>query len=232
MTLFTDKVPLLVSIVFMVAFAFPITLVSSLVKGTSLHKQRKYIGSFYGGYLLLVSILCLYGVFDVVSLPPRIIVVTTLPLLAFYLLLIANTPFYRTFWREVPLARLIRVHIFRLLGSFFLILYFFEQLPLIFALVAGLGDLITATSSLWVAKALQQQRKYAKTAVLVWNTFGLLDIFATSTLAILFTKQRIATGSLGVDILGAFPFCFIPAFAPATIIFLHLTIYRKVFYEK
>jgi hypothetical protein len=36
------------------------------------------------------------------------------------------------------------------------------------------------------------------------------------------------TAAQGVEALASFPFSFIPAFAPATIIFLHLSVYRKL----
>ncbi|MGL5892286.1 MAG: hypothetical protein ACRC3B_20505, partial [Bacteroidia bacterium] len=62
--------------------------------------------------------------------------------------------------------------------------------------------------------------------------FGLLDILATSTMAIVFTKLSIETGSGGVDALGKFPFCLIPAFAPPVIIFLHLSLYRKLLVKR
>jgi hypothetical protein len=42
------------------------------------------------------------------------------------------------------------------------------------------------------------------------------------------TKISIDTGAMGVDTLAKFPFCFIPAFAPPTIIFLHVSIYKKL----
>jgi len=51
-------------------------------------------------------------------------------------------------------------------------------------------------------------------------------------MAIIFTKISIDRGIQGVEFLAEFPFCFIPAFAPPTIIFLHLLVYRKLSSEK
>jgi hypothetical protein len=100
-------------------------------------------------------------------------------------------------------------------------------LPLTFALIAGIGDITTATFSIWVARAVQYNKKQARIWVLVWNTFGFLDILVTAFLASYLTKLAMANGSQGVEALGQFPFCYIPAFAPPTILFLHLSIYRK-----
>lgn len=123
---------------------------------------------------------------------------------------------------------MVRLHIFRLIGSFFIILALFKALPNSIGFIAGFGDVITAITSLFVAKAIDQGKSYARPLTWAWNTFGILDIFATSGMAMMLTRQSMQTGSLGVDVLGQFPFCFIPAFAPATIIFLHLCIYRKL----
>ena len=51
-------------------------------------------------------------------------------------------------------------------------------------------------------------------------------------LEIVITKIQIETGAPGVEVLAAFPFCLIPAFAPPTIIFLHLSVYRKLVFRK
>lgn len=230
--MFASQVPLFLSILFLVVFLIPILLISSLVKGTSQAGKQTRIIIFYISYLVLVGIACFQGAFDVVSLPPRIVLVTTLPLLLFYLLIISNTAFYTNTLKEVALSRLVEVHIFRLIGSFFIILFFLELLPQTFGLIAGIGDMITALGSLYVARTIRKNQNYAKHLTLFWNSFGLLDILLTSAMAILFTKKNIETGSMGVDILTQFPFCFIPAFAPATIIFLHVSIYRKIFSKK
>lgn len=230
--MFASQVPIIVSIVFLIAILFPVFMIANLVNSTSQKNKKRSIVLFYIGYLLLTTVLCFLGVFKVVALPPRIIVVTTLPLLFFYFIYISNTQFYKSFLQEIDLSKLVSVHIFRLIGSFFIILYFLDQLPKTFACIAGFGDIITAISSIFVAKAIKQNKPYVKKLILFWNTFGLLDIFATSAMAVFLTKQNIETGSMGVDVLTQFPFCFIPAFAPATIIFLHITIYRKVFNRK
>jgi hypothetical protein len=59
-----------------------------------------------------------------------------------------------------------------------------------------------------------------------------LDIVFTAVSAIVLTKLSIDTGSIGVDVLAQFPFCLIPAFAPPTIIFLHVAVYKKLKQEQ
>ncbi len=198
------------------------------------HSRKIFYGIiiFYLLYLLYVSIASFRGVFDDLTLPPKIVQLTTFPLALFLMGVVYNLRFYKRILKVVPIEQLIVLHRFRLIGSFFIVLLILQQLPPFFALIAGIGDIITALSSVWIAKNLEDTRKYARTFAIAWNTFGLVDILFTSVTAIILTKLTIDTGVQGVEVLASFPFCFIPAFAPATIIFLHLSIYRKLFVKK
>jgi hypothetical protein len=164
-------------------------------------------------------------------LPPKIVLTTTLPF-ALFITVIYFTPICKRANAELTLVSLVSIHIFRLIGSTFIILFLYDLLPKPFALFAGIGDLVTAISSLFVASAIKKGKGYARPLTYGWNTFGLLDIMGTSALAIIFTKISIDQGVQGVEFLAQFPFCFIPAFAPPTIIFLHLLVYRKLADEK
>ena len=233
MTIFSQFVPTWVSVLFLIAIFFPIFMIANLAKkgvqnNTTANKVFIAIVAFYLTYLAYVSFACFNGWFDEVSLPPTILKFTMIPLLLFLLLIVFNLPICKSILKNTPLSELVGIHIFRLIGSTFLILGFYKALPSSIALLAGLGDVITAVSSIFVAQAIRNKKSYATKLTWFWNTFGFLDILATSATAFILTKLSIETGSQGVDALAAFPFCFIPAFAPATIIFLHLSIYRKL----
>jgi len=187
----------------------------------------RWVAGFYFIYLSLVAYASHIGFYDDVMLPPKIVIATTLPL-AVFITFIYFTPICKRANTLLPLSSLVQIHIFRIVGSTFLVLLFFDLLPKPFALFAGIGDLVTALSSIIVASAIKQHKSYARRLTFLWNTFGLLDILGTSALAILFTKISIDQQTLGVEFLAEFPFCFIPAFAPPTIIFLHLLVYRKL----
>lgn len=230
--MFSDQIPFALSLLFLIAFVLPIYFVSRLaVKGEIKNGGTKVI-VFFVFYLILVSILSFNGVFDAVWLPPKIIVLTTFPMILFLTGYIYNTKWCKKANQKLKLEELVGVHIFRFIGSFFLILALFDQLPMVIGLIAGIGDVIAALTSIFVVRAIKNGKSYAKRLTLIWNTFGMLDILATSATAIILTKISIDTGSQGVDFLAQFPFCFIPSFAPATIIFLHLLIYRKLLSKK
>ncbi|MEL6558960.1 MAG: hypothetical protein AAFQ94_12300 [Bacteroidota bacterium] len=228
----SDQIPLIIAILFLIAILFPIGMIANIAKKADFRKTAVAIVGFYISYLFIVSIIGYLGYFDELTLPPKIIQITTIPLLIFLLGVISFTKTYRDILTKTNLSNLVGLHIFRLMGSFFIILMLFGTLPVSIGLIAGLGDIITAVSSIWVAKYIAKEQAKSKNVVLAWNTFGLLDILITSATAILLTKHSMDTGSMGVEILATFPFCFIPAFAPATIIFLHISVYRKVLIKK
>lgn len=231
----SNQIPIYISMAFLIAFCFPIYMIADLARRYTEHNHSKTlfygIVIFYVAYLSLVSLASFSGVFDELSLPPKIIQFTTFPLLVFLVAFVFNTRFYKKLLKTVPVDQLILIHRFRFIGSFFIVLMLLGLLPTPFALIAGVGDVLTALSSIWVARLLRNKRPFALRLALAWNTFGFLDILITSATAILLTKLSMETGSMGVEVLALFPFCFIPAFAPATIIFLHLSIYRKLLTE-
>ncbi|MDP2524838.1 hypothetical protein [Maribacter dokdonensis] len=229
--MFSNQVPIIISIVFLLAFMFPIVMVARLAKKGKVKNGFWWIIGFYIPYLFIVGRASFNGFFDDVMLPPKIVLTTTLPL-AILVTIIYSTTVCKKANAILNLDDLVKVHIFRLIGSTFIILFLYDLLPPVFALFAGIGDLITAISSVFVAKAIRNKKNYARKLTYVWNTFGLVDILITSAMAIVFTKISIDNNIQGVEFLAEFPFCFIPAFAPPTIIFLHLLVFRKLSWLK
>jgi hypothetical protein len=168
------------------------------------------------------------GLFQAVSLPPKILLLSTFPYAILLFGVIINLPITKKILENATLSGLVGLHIFRLVGLTFIVLALYDALPKSFAFLAGFGDIITAISSIFVVKAIKNNKKYAKTLTYIWNTFGLIDILTTAILANILTKISIDTGVMGVDSLAKFPFSLIPAFAPPTIIFLHVLIYKKL----
>ncbi|NRD19946.1 hypothetical protein HNV08_07795 [Winogradskyella eckloniae] len=227
MMMFSDQVPLVFSIVFLLAFSIPVVLVAQLAKKGKINNGFWLVLLFYLFYLLIVAMASLNGFFDTVMLPPKIVVTTTLPL-AIFVTVIYNTKICKKANAIIALEDLVKIHLFRLIGSTFIILYLYDLLPQGFALFAGVGDVFIAITSVFVIKAIRARKQFAFQLTYLWNTLGLLDILITSAMAIIFTKISIDKGIQGVEFLAEFPFCFIPAFAPPTIIFLHLLVYRKL----
>jgi hypothetical protein len=219
--MFSNQIPTIISTLFLLAFTFPVVMVARLAKKGNIKNGFFLVIGFYLIYLTVIAFLSLNGFFDTIMLPPKIFVT-----------FIHGTEICKKANASLSLISLVKIHIFRLIGSTFIILYFYDLLPTVFALFAGIGDLVTAVSSIFVAKAIEHKKKYARKLTYLWNTFGLVDILVTSAMAIIFTKISIDNNVQGVEFLAEFPFCFIPAFAPPTIIFLHLLVFRKLSWTK
>ena len=215
-----------------IAIFVPVFLLARFAqKNSPVHRQNKvYVSTalfflLYFGYVLILQKV---GLFQEVSFPPRVLIFTTFPYAIFLFGIIYRMPITKQIFENATLDELVSLHIFRLLGSTFIIVALYDALPKPFAFIAGCGDVITALTSIWVVNIIKQRKVYTKKVVLIWNTFGLMDIIITSILANLYTKISIDTGQMGVDALSWFPFSLIPAFAPPTIIFLHVMIYKKL----
>jgi hypothetical protein len=225
-------VPEWISILFLMVIPVPIILTALLAKKAAPAEKKQSVFYsiiiFFALYFCYVTIGSFNGWFNKVFFPPIILLYSTFPLKIFLFTVIINLAVYKTLLHNVSLESLVRVHIFRLIGVFFVLLAYYKTLPVFFALVAGFGDIISAIASVFVAKAIKNNAPYAKKLTFYWNTFGLADILFTAISAIVLTKISIDTGSMGVDTLAKFPLCFIPAFAPPTIIFLHVAIYKKL----
>ena len=227
--------PLWAILLFIVSFLYFIAFITRPVKQAALDAgmtPRKAVNiqigifSFYFVFLVYVSFFSLKGTFDVNSLPPKVTVWAGLPLAIFLFAFIGNTPLFKTLLRSITLESLIAVHIFRVVGVFFIILYSYRLLPATFAFFAGLGDIITAILALPVAKMVAKRRPGWKMAVYAWNIFGIMDVVDLLTIAVIIG----ANGNLRE--MTIFPFSWFPAFAPATILFLHTAVFRKLYQLK
>ncbi len=236
MDLYFTQVPIWLSILFAITFfCIPPLLIANTVKkvcdefglanGSSI---RKNILVFYWCYFIIVAFISLAGIFSINTLPPRIIIITVLPLFLFYQFYITKRIWFKTLFSYIKLEQLIYIHIFRLVGVFFFFLNYYEVLPRLFTNIGGIGDILSAALIFPVIYALKSNKIFAKPLVWIWNCIGTLDIVSVLITAIYITKVSLENDKAGVLEFGSFPFSWIPAFAPATIIFLHLLVFKKL----
>src|SRR3569833_3648559 len=140
--------PLWASILFIATFIYSIFFITKPLKKAALDagitpqkSKRIQIGIviFYLVYLTYVSVLSLKGVFDVNSLPPKVMVWAGMPLLLILFVFIGNTRLYKVILKAIKLESLIALHIFRLLGVFFFLFFGFFLLSAFFVFSVGLG---------------------------------------------------------------------------------------------
>lgn len=225
-------VPQWISIAFLLAIPWPFVLILLFVRKTVKKVPNTLAfplaAAFFVLYLMYIVFASFQGWFNEVFFPPKVLLLTTFPYAILLFGLVLNTKSYQKLLDKAPLESLIQLHIFRLIGVFFVLLALHDALPRPFAFIAGFGDVLTALSSVFVVKAIQLQKSYAKMLALFWNVFGTVDILFTAIAANVLTRISIDTGAMGVDTLAIFPFCIIPAFAPPTILFLHWAIFKKI----
>src|SRR5499425_110621 len=144
--------------------------------GAGARQSRWIIGSavvaaaWLGGVFLLGAA----DVFRNDVLPPRIPMALVATLLLGYLLLLSPT--FRRIVAAVPQHWLIGIQTFRILGSALLVRYFAGQLPGLFALPAGIGDVMTGLLAPLVAYLWCSGKPYARSAAIAWNLFGMADL--------------------------------------------------------
>lgn len=225
-------VPEWMKIAFLIAIPLPFILITLFIKRETLNTQKSnsylFVLTFFVIYLTYIGIASYFGWFYKVFFPPLVLLLTTFPLAFFLFVFLAKTKIYKQLLEQSKIEDLVKLHIFRVIGVFFLLLALHQALPKPFALIAGFGDIITAISSVFVTNAIKNKKTYAKKLTYFWNLFGTIDILFTAIAANVLTKISIDTGSMGVDSLAFFPFCIIPAFAPPVILFLHWSIFKKL----
>jgi hypothetical protein len=141
---------------------------------------------------------------------PRVPVALLTTLVAGYLLLLSRT--FRAIIAGVPPHWLIAIQTFRILGGVFLVRYFQGELPGVFAIPAGVGDVLTGLFAPLVAYWWVAGKPYARTAAIGWNLFGMADLVNAVVLGAL-------TGGGGGGIV--FPIVLIPIYAVPRAFLVH-----------
>ncbi len=107
---------------------------------------------------------------------------------------------------------------FRVLGGVFLIGYVQGLLPGIFALPAGIGDVLTGITAPLVAYWSYKNGKGARLIAYIWSSFGVLDLVNALTLG---TLANLIKTEPTTALLAALPFVLIPAFGVPRALLLH-----------
>ena len=127
---------------------------------------------------------------------------------------------------SVSQSQLVAFQFYRVLGVTFLVLHAGGQLPAIFALPAGYGDLLVGLAALVIGT------RYAGNDQLVtlWNWFGISDLVVALATGFLSAPSRFQIFSLDAPdfLIGSFPLVMVPIFAVPLSIVLHLASLTKM----
>ena len=128
----------------------------------------------------------------------------------------------------VAQSQLVAFQFYRVLGVTFLVLYATGQLPGIFALPAGCGDVMIGLTALMVGA--RAARSDNDQLVTLWNWLGISDLVIAVATGFLSAPSRFQIFSLDAPnvLIGSFPLVMIPIFAVPLSIVLHLASLSKI----
>ena len=178
--------------------------------GDDWRRQRWAIGSamILTAWLVGIMLLAASGFFrpDAQRIPAALL----MTLAAGYLLFLSPT--FREIIAGIPQHWLIGIQTFRVLGGVFLVRYFQGELPGLFAIPAGVGDVLTGLFAPVVAYWWFAGKPYARGATIAWNLFGMADLVNAVAIGWL-------TGGGGGGIV--FPIVLIPIYAVPRAFLVH-----------
>ena len=130
----------------------------------------------------------------------------------------------------MPASWLIGLQVYRVFGGIFLVGWARGVIPSLFALPAGIGDVITGLLALPVAYSLASRNSNAVRGAIAWNIFGLLDftIAVGIGLATAPGPFQVIVPSIPNTAVGLYPTVLIPAFAVPSSILLHVLSLRQL----
>jgi hypothetical protein len=185
------------------------------------------LGFVLFGWLALALFLAGQGVFrSALNQPvPYIALAIGIPILVGVFFVRGSKP-VREIIASVPQSQLVAFQFYRVIGATFLILYAGGQLPGIFALPAGFGDLLVGSAALLIGT------RYASNdqPIQLWNWFGIIDLVVALATGFLSAPSRFQMFSLDAPdfLIGSFPLVMIPIFAVPLSIVLHLASLTKM----
>jgi hypothetical protein len=119
-------------------------------------------------------------------------------------------------------ANLIRLHLWRLVGIIFLELMVRGQMPALWALPAGIGDILVAVTAPWVARHVNEPGGQRR--AVIWNLFGIADLIVAIGLGIMTSPgppQVFATVPTS-ELITHFPLALVPTFLVPLAFVLHV----------
>jgi hypothetical protein len=127
----------------------------------------------------------------------------------------------------MPASWIVALQVLRVNGFVFLIGWASGTVPGVFALPAGIGDILTGLFAVPVAIALGLGGRESRRAAIAWNIFGLLDFAIALSIGFAIAFRWIETGVASATG-GLYPAVMIPAFAVPTWIILHAISLRQL----
>lgn len=178
-------------------------------------------------WLAVIWSAALNGVFPDVSPIPLIPLAVFLPVIIGVPILLRSKRMGQML-DSMPVTWLVALQVYRVVGSGFLIGWAQGIAPGVFALPAGIGDVITGLLAVPVAISLAAGTIESRKAAIAWNIFGLLDFAVAVGIGQAIALQLVVP-SIPNTTIGLYPNVMIPTFAVSSSILLHALSLRQLY---
>ena len=160
---------------------------------------------------------------------PGLGIAVALPI-AVLCIVVARTQALREEFHRVPLWLLVGVHVVRLLGISFIILYTAGRLPAPFASAAGWGDIFVGATALPVAWFAYRQPTNVRSMIWIWNVIGIADLINAVGLGVISSPgpQRLIFVEPSSAIMTTLPWLLIPGFLVPLLFAVHIGIFIRL----
>src|SRR5262252_3010423 len=166
---------------------------------------------------------------------PRVSPVPLLPF-AIFLPVVIGTPILLFSKRmgqvldAMPMSWLIALQLYRVFGGVFLVGWARNVIPGVFALPAGIGDVITGLLAVPIAISAAADTPESRRAAVAWNVFGLFDFAVAVSIGLMIAPGplQLIVPSIPNTTAGVYPNVMIPAFAVPSSILLHALSLRQL----
>jgi len=131
----------------------------------------------------------------------------------------------------IPPTWLVGLQVFRVFGSIFLVNWVLNLAPGLFALPAGVGDVLTGLFALPAAMSLASGGADGRKAAIAWNIFGLLDFTVAIAIGLITSPGplQLIVPSIPNPAIAFYPTVLIPAFTVPSSILLHALSLRQLY---
>jgi len=144
--------------------------------------------------------------------------------------IVARTKSLHENFQRAPMWLLVGVHVVRILGISFIILYGSHRLPAPFAPVAGWGDIFVGISAPLVAWLAYRQVANARPLLWIWNAIGTLDLLVAVGLGVTSSPgpARLIFTEPSSAIMSTLPWLIIPGFLVPLLFAVHIGIFVRL----
>lgn len=137
----------------------------------------------------------------------------------------------RDFALSLSLPLLTGLQAWRMLGAGFLMLWFWDVLPPLFAFPAGLGDAATAAAAPFLVAALFSRAGLSRRRLIAWNWLGLADFVVAFSVGFLASGSAagLLAGEVTSDPMLRLPLVLVPAFGVPFFTLLHFISFLQLY---